>query len=50
REDQRLRDIDRVRDDDPTHDDDPPALIEDADDKMIETCGIVVGMTADCPT
>ncbi|MCI67883.1 hypothetical protein A2U01_0089142, partial [Trifolium medium] len=27
-----------------------PALIEDADDKVIETCGIVVGMTTDSPT
>ncbi|KAK2382823.1 putative mitochondrial protein [Trifolium repens] len=26
------------------------ALVEDADDKIIETCGIVVGMTTDCPT
>ncbi|MCI41874.1 hypothetical protein A2U01_0063108, partial [Trifolium medium] len=27
-----------------------PALLEDAYDTMIETCGIVVGMTTDCPT
>jgi hypothetical protein len=26
-----------------------PALVENADDKMIDTCGIVVGMTTDCP-
>ncbi|MCI56456.1 hypothetical protein A2U01_0077707 [Trifolium medium] len=26
------------------------ALVEDANDKMIETYGIVVGMTTDCPT
>ncbi|MCI80130.1 hypothetical protein A2U01_0101401 [Trifolium medium] len=33
-----------------TSDVEAPALVEDADDKMIETCGIVVGMTTDCPT
>jgi hypothetical protein len=33
-----------------TSDVEAPALIEDADDMMIETCGIVVGMTTDCPT
>jgi hypothetical protein len=35
---------------DVTSDIEAPALVEDADDKMIETCGIVVGMTTDCPT
>ncbi|MCI93697.1 hypothetical protein A2U01_0114995, partial [Trifolium medium] len=31
-----------------TSDVEAPAFVEDADDKMIETCGIVVGMTTDC--
>ncbi|MCH79776.1 hypothetical protein A2U01_0000532, partial [Trifolium medium] len=26
------------------------AFVENADDKMIKTCGIVVGITTDCPT
>ncbi|MCI75219.1 hypothetical protein A2U01_0096487, partial [Trifolium medium] len=33
-----------------TSDVEVPALVEDADVKVIETCGIVVGMTTDCPT
>jgi hypothetical protein len=33
-----------------TSDVETPALVEDADDMMIETCDIVVGMTTDCPT
>ncbi|MCI61995.1 hypothetical protein A2U01_0083252 [Trifolium medium] len=35
---------------DVTSDVEAPALVEDAYDKMIKTCGIVVGMTTDCPT
>jgi hypothetical protein len=33
-----------------TSDVEVPALVENADDKMIYICGIVVGMTNDCPT
>ncbi|MCI57068.1 hypothetical protein A2U01_0078319, partial [Trifolium medium] len=33
-----------------TSDDEVLALVEDADDKMIKTCSIIVGMTTDCPT
>jgi hypothetical protein len=33
-----------------TSDVEAPALVEDANNKMIETCDIVVGLTTDYPT